>query len=311
MRPAMTEIDEDEIQPVLFDLVQADDVESVKTLLQRNYKLQDRIQEELLNLAAFSGSATMLDLLWEKYVRHNEGGLMWRVAISSIEGENEETLTFILSKMLKDWVTPNRRYYNGIRMCANMLSKSVSTGSMNVLNLVEDFMVASSKKSVMASAHFKLASMAMNVIRATGQCPEKEDWVSNLWLKLGARHEAAKTQHRNFGAVLHAVARTTLSIRFAQKILGYGVSVDNRKSSIYPTPLQSAAKRSSAESAKFIEFLLHQGANPDTRSGRYGKFKSVREEIGAQEIAKWLNVSWDDLIQKVKNEREKADSHTV
>ncbi|KAF6829173.1 hypothetical protein CPLU01_08063 [Colletotrichum plurivorum] len=56
--------DEDEIQPLLFDLVGSNNLEAVKALSPRLEQLPCSVREELVAQAAAYGSSSMLDLLW-------------------------------------------------------------------------------------------------------------------------------------------------------------------------------------------------------------------------------------------------------
>jgi hypothetical protein len=54
--------DEDEIQPLLFDLIRADKVELVKALIPQLVKFPFEVRNSLFSLAARSGSTAMVDL---------------------------------------------------------------------------------------------------------------------------------------------------------------------------------------------------------------------------------------------------------
>lgn len=60
---ALDEPDNDEIQPLLFDLIKADEVEIVKTLLPRLDDVPYSVRGELGREAARSGSWAMLQLI--------------------------------------------------------------------------------------------------------------------------------------------------------------------------------------------------------------------------------------------------------
>ncbi|KAJ6039602.1 uncharacterized protein N7446_005091 [Penicillium canescens] len=74
------------------------------------------------------------------------------------------------------------------------------------------------------------------------------------------------------------------------------------------TPLLWAATKRSKEAAELMRFLLVSGADANAQlkvSGRGGTgrdssgetFRTSAMEKGAQNISKWLDMSWDDLVK--------------
>jgi hypothetical protein len=66
------------------------------------------------------------------------------------------------------------------------------------------------------------------------------------------------------------------------------------------THLYTAPKKSTAEGAEFVKFLLMSGENP--KYG-YGK-RQVDWEIRAISIFQWLGISWDELVESTREFRE-------
>ena len=88
------------------------------------------------------------------------------------------------------------------------------------------------------------------------------------------------------------------------------------------TPLHVAATKCTAAAAELMKFLLVSGANPDVsvrvgrglrpvspnRSRRQYERREERTpsmEKGAQNISKWLNMTWDQLVEWAKEQRNK------
>lgn len=113
----------------------------------------------------------------------------------------------------------------------------------------------------------------------------------------------SRKAHVYLGSALGFVAKTTCSLPLAQALLQLGANVDSWNSNPgVATPLHHAARISSPEAAEFIKFLLYQGANPDRESTR----GSIKEQEGAKDIGKWLNMSWDELVKKVAEDRARG-----
>jgi len=75
-----------------------------------------------------------------------------------------------------------------------------------------------------------------------------------------------------------------------------------------PYPLHATLRRASPEAAEFAKFLLLSGADPYktyTSAKRQPKHKRVLPslELGAQNIQKWLGMTWDELVDWSQEER--------
>ncbi|KAK8037815.1 Nacht domain protein [Apiospora marii] len=110
---------------------------------------------------------------------------------------------------------------------------------------------------------------------------------------------------------LHIVARTTRSCRVAEYLLDRGAEVDHtdgRMGSV--TALFEAASEDSARAAALMKWLLLRGADPEfAKVARWGWTKGtvkVRDQKGAQNIAKWLGITWDELVADVRRRRNEV-----
>jgi hypothetical protein len=88
--------DDDEIQPLLFDLVTMGKLDEVNCLLPRFRNLPNMVKLELKKLAAFTGSLAMARLLIKT---DNPTNNVWRdVIVESMKGENIEVLSWAASE---------------------------------------------------------------------------------------------------------------------------------------------------------------------------------------------------------------------
>jgi hypothetical protein len=296
-------LDEDEIQPLLFDLIRLDKVEAVKTILHHSNKLNPSVKKELIKLAAFSGSAAMVQLV----CNHYEGAATLLGSsdflIESIQGMNFETLRWFLSSI------ENRGQKEGHSLfpTRNLLEALLKSGSLEMFQECEKYLIdnLSTKKRWNGRVPPAAISVSPEMFRATAGCPDRENLLLSLWAALEMRNATSKFNSRAYlGDALGIVAETTCSLALAKALLEYGAKVDSRRSSLYLTPLHRAARQSSPHAAELMKFLLYQGADPELQAGR-SRLK-MSEEKGAKGIAKWVEMSWDELIQKVKLDRERG-----
>jgi Ankyrin repeat len=300
-------LDEDEIQPLLFDLIRLDKVEAVKTILHHSNTLNSSVKEELIKLAAFSGSAAMVQLVYNHYEGDTLRGSS-HFLIKSLQGMNFETLRWFVSSI------ENRGQKEGRNLfpTRDLLVALLKSGSLEMFQECEKYLIDDlSTESVNRPRQRRIppaaaaTSLFQDVIKATARCPDRENLLLSLWAALEMRNTTSKFNSKtNLGDALGYVAETTCSLALAKVLLEYGAKIDFRRCFTYPTPLHRAARQSSPHAAELMKFLLYQGADPELQAGRT-RLK-MSEEKGAKGIAKWLEMSWDELIQKVKLDRERG-----
>lgn len=141
-------------------------------------------------------------------------------------------------------------------------------------------------------------------IAATGRIQDKESLLISIW---GFMVENEWGKPIYLSSALGAVASTTCSVQLGKELLKYGAEIQGATPLV--SPLQVAARKSSAQNAEFMKFLLLSGANPyATSGGKTRPHKKISEEKGAQEISQWLEVSWDELVSQTQINRKTSDS---
>lgn len=289
-----SDLDIDEIQPLFFDLIRLDKVEAVKSILHHFSKLSGFVQDELEYLVAFSGSASMAEVVCTRsYVSPS-------LFVKSIEGMNFETFRWLLSR---NSVTESGK---GREKGGLILEKLLISGSLEMFQECEECLIdILSESSLGSKESYVDPSMWSNIIRATAGDLVRENILLSVWaaLEMSSVTSMFKVQY-NLDTGLENVSKTTCSIVLAKALLQYGANANFKKSGFYPSPLIYAARQSSPQAAELMKFLLYHGADPELQAGR-SKLK-ISEEKGAKGIAKWLGMSWDELIQKIKLDREKG-----
>lgn len=280
----------DDILPLLFDLIAIDDVESVEKLPHFAETIGNAATE-LLKFVAHSGSAAMMKLIYEKGNWNFACTREWyAIILAGIDGQNIESLTVLLSDIYdaKDKCFSS---YRSTQFCRKLLEHSFKTGSLEVIQAIGTFLNQICEERKRNPFWF---FVHRTIIQATARCPEREEYLINAWSIC-----AANATQRGLLYTLNNIAQSTFSIRLARALFQYGVDMNQLTSNITLTPLQCAARHDCVEAAEFMKFLLYQGANPDICD-------KIREESCVKNISTWLGITWDELIQKVKEDREKG-----
>lgn len=290
-------LDSSNLQPLLFDLVSINDVKSVENLPPFFEQLSYDHQEELLRLVGHSASTAMAKLIYERVEKHIQPFSLYDFMVAFIEGKNFESLTFLLSdkgSKISQKLNVEDATRISIQDHMNMiLFHSVATGSMELIRVVDRFVVEYHERNGRSPLPLY---MKLNIIKATAGCSDREEYLINAW----STHGIANLPSAELSALLMSIGATTCSIRLAQVLLQHGATVDWRESQwSQRTALKTAARKDSAEAADFMKYLLYQGANPNS-------FIILRRMKGPKNISKWLGVSWDELVQKVNEDRKRG-----
>lgn len=276
-------LDPDEIQPLLFDLVKADNVVMVKGLLKQFESLEDYCKLELRKCAARFGSASMLELIADKTF---PGRTWFRIGSGSIDGNNLETFRCLLS-LLKDVRKGEWRGYGSIAYL--VLDSDLEDIVVEWAKFVDyEFMFQEPSKEDAAQYLYP------NAIRTAAGRAHSEQVLCRIW----KTHVLKKLSPAQVGSALLSAAQSPSSIELAQTLLDHGAPVDYRGSVKYMTPLHHAARQTTAAAAEFMKFLLFRGADPEGNSQK--SHLKIREEKGAKGISKWLGISWDELVAQAK-----------
>ncbi|KAL0938544.1 NACHT domain protein [Colletotrichum truncatum] len=261
----INEPDEDEIQPLLFDLIGTGNVELIRALLPRFGNLPDAVKEELSIQAAALGSSAMLDVIQPNLLKMGyRDGVKYRdfhlkLCTTAIKGKNVDTSKWLIDKM------------SGMKI-----------NKFNVRDLISGTLVA-----IITSESREM----LDLWKAT---------ILSICINGFEVRILERLDRKILGDGLVHVASTTCSINLARTLLNAGAEVDWRRSDKYQTPLHCAARKTTEEAAKLMELLLYHGADPATSS----KNRKLEDEDGTSQISKWLGVSWDELVEKTKSKRE-------
>ncbi|KAJ5192177.1 hypothetical protein N7449_008319 [Penicillium cf. viridicatum] len=112
------------------------------------------------------------------------------------------------------------------------------------------------------------------------------------------------------GVGLKVVASSTCSVSIAKVLLDCGAVVDfrtwkSRKCTWAKTPLKLAAAKRTREGAEMMKLLLLAGADPNVlyQPERASEPTTAGMERGAQNVSKWLGMTWDELVEWAADQR--------
>jgi hypothetical protein len=319
-------IDEADFENVCLDLVKADDVPRIREVAAAGMLNAKSFVEDLIVCAAQYASPEMINILldqeahqsWSRY-RNPFGRLLLP---ETVLGNNCKMLEYILHTSNEEWKphfdyilsargTDRKKYLdNHVDQCrANGLSEVLAKGNDEMLDLFckwveKDILKKKIKPYLVYSA----------MIAATAGDVYKEQILLKLWTKVPSRWWA-NMYWKN--AILN-VASTTCSINLAKFLIEKGVPVDWRNSKAGITSIVHAARKTNAEAAELVRFLLCNGAetvveivigdnsyirrHPDEADIKRSQIH-VSEQKGARQISKWLGVSFDELVAQAKEAR--------
>jgi hypothetical protein len=291
--------DEDEIQPLLFDLVRTDKVQLIKTLIPRVELCKWQVRNALYKLAVSSGSTAMIDLLVPITYRNKD------LLIVAIQSKNIENYRHILHSCKSRFSKVNYPV---------VLPEILKSKSEEFLLGWEICIDADYEAWRKEQRHFHYARKSIpygerftmqDLLKTARGDPGNEAFILTLWKKIDLAKELTDIY---LGAALVNVAATCCSVKLAKYLTDAGAGINHRRSSQYLTPLHYAATKNNSEAAELMRFLLVLGADPAAYAtsipSRGRKIRQIRNEAGAKGISKWLGMSWDDLVEKTKLENQ-------
>lgn len=292
--------DVDELQPLLFDLIRLDKVEAVKSIMFHFNKLDYSVQREMLDLVASSGSGLMARVLSNARVP-NEGWLDWiDYCTTSIKNMNFETLRWFLPKIDEALEKETVIDFGNTKFFLAALTES---GSLEIFRECEKHVIILLRQNSSISYDNTRICLDGSMIRATAGNLDREHILVSIWAALKMGNMNANTR-KYVREALGRVARTTHSIFLAKTLLEYGADVNHPKGRSFLGPLHFASRHDSHQAAELMRFLLYNGADPETHSN-HARLQ-IRDEKGPKNIARWIGISWDDLVKMVKLDRERG-----
>ncbi|KAM3074006.1 hypothetical protein ACMFMG_008622 [Clarireedia jacksonii] len=297
-----------DLKLILIDLILNADVDTVESVKSGAKKadiagLPELSMEVIFREIAARGSLYQLRLLKELYypnINHLRAGIN-----SALKAKNEECFEALLNSFVKaETPSPHR-----LSLLSEFFHEVLSSDSIEAYSIYEkyarediDARIAEGKSKERIVSLF----IRKKVLSTTTGNPQREQLLLNF---INENNIIEAVSKRGLGGALTHVAQSCCSVRLATCLIEAGADVDHRFSDIYLTPLHHAARNTSAEAAELMKFLLLRGADPQKLSAR-SKLQ-IRDEKGAKGISKWFGVSWDELVEQTKKEREDMQAKQV
>ncbi|KLO93164.1 uncharacterized protein LW93_6158 [Fusarium fujikuroi] len=174
----------------------------------------------------------------------------------------------------------------------------LASDSIEIFNIWRNYVLSSGS----------LASSPTLVTRRLS--PVMELQVESLWIE---QFKLGKLGMLEANTLLTKLASGNCSLVLAKVLIAFGADVHYRsvKKSTTLYPLHFAMRKTSAQAAYLVEYLLLAGADPNVKviyhSGKNkGQTINLCLEPGAKGITKYLGKTWDELIHWAAEERRKG-----
>ena len=306
------ELSHDQTMSLIIALIRADKVQAVQLLIPKlSLNVRHSDFNSFLTEIASSGSPQMVRVALDTLAVECDGfrgsGIYKYLLLPAVRTGNYAAMEWVVSDT-SDW----KSHYS--MHMVDVLAEALHSGWFRrILDTLEPVNIV----YFTDWWYSRSACFQPKVIAATRNCSEREDKLISMWNKLEKMDKAKGV----LSTGLSSVAKTTCSLKLASALieLGANVNVGEFKKNC-PTPLHRAAMQDTMENARFMQFLLLHGANPDvdyrkadgyemqTVNGsnrRVFRFKVVQvsEEEGPKGLSKWLGRSWEELVEETREAR--------
>jgi hypothetical protein len=322
-------LDEADLRDVCLDLVRAGDVSKVRELAATGMLNAKPYLVDIVACAAQHASPEIVKiLLSQKATRQDPDRGAWSGPYSklllpeAVAGNDSEMVQHILQSNPEDWALHLRSIHYSVPTedrlqvafkywKTNGLPDVLARGTHEILDIlckwVEQDILPETTKAYLVQP---------NMVAATAGDAYREQILLGLWKKVPSQRWAKG----NWKNAMLSVASTTCSIRLAKFLINQGVPVDWRNSKAVITPLVHAARKTTAEAAEFVRFLLFHGAETVVEKviQRYDRKLQKRvalesqicvfELAGARGISKWLGITFEELVAQAKKARGEPEN---
>ncbi len=294
--PSQDDLMQDELVPVIFDLIAKDKVEEMKQILPKVLEMSFSVRCEMQKQVSFSGSLAMAQLLLPPETLRKQYNTE---CLEAVRGSNIPVISYVIS-------------------CWQSIGWSLFFSFSSLVFCSENPDIFPMWRAVVLKnkvPHLKFVSMLSTSKISSIQETQLADFFKE-------EASSGSIKKVGLGMALKSAASSSCSVRLAIALIESGADVDYRKSGdISMTPLHHAAKRKSLEAANLIKLLLLCGANPDTttkvavsdpnsekfsRKKIKGTIVGPSMQAGAKVISRWLGMTWEELVEWAARKRKEA-----
>ncbi|KAL9567379.1 hypothetical protein ACKAV7_008454 [Fusarium commune] len=309
-------IEDEELQPLIFDLIETNRMEIITPLMPRLRNLDRYVQMEMAIHAAKVASHEILQLFNDSGLL--TGAFLTKDGLDGLEGLDWERLGTLakltvgsgsigLSKILLCWVATLHKRVNyaiGSGVAVKKTFRAImELESEDIFELWKPIL-ASGFGIEDSTVHVTYALSVRGTISTTNNIPSRERMLLGIW-EVCRIPDTMKPRDRN--KLLRDIADNTCSVNLARYAIQHGCEVDGKAHENSPTALQFAARKTTQQAADLMKFLLLQGADPNMGAAKNkGSAKiMIRDEKGAREISKWLELTWEELVERTNEELQR------
>ncbi|KAG4277591.1 hypothetical protein FPRO04_07368 [Fusarium proliferatum] len=287
-------LQDEDLKSLFMEFIVRDEVQEVEQILPSitsQWYPRSLFQFSVLELLAAHGSVAMARLLFGENTSLHDDMFVRPFAFHAIESHNMPVVEWVFSM---DVV---KRYK---LLEASYLVQVMGSESIEIFNIWRNSLLAWSD----TDSIFYFTSV-------TGKwSPLMEAQLASLWIEL---YKIGKFEVRRASELLMKLATGNCSLVLAKALVACGADVHyrsvERSTTLYP--LHFAMRKTSAQAAYLVEYLLLAGADPKVKvicqSGKNkGQTINLSLEPGAKSITKYLGKTWDELIDWAAEERQKS-----
>jgi hypothetical protein len=298
-------IEKAEIQPLLLDLIAMGNLEGMENLINdaKPYfkELGYDAKRQILKLAAFNGPQAMVELLFDcvKPV-FGDDGFIGDIITEAVRGGN--TATF-------KWALPKSEYSLSSIENPIFTTLIIELGNEESFDFwIETFPLT--LKTRLRGYSMERESIAGSILLSKAT-PVRQLKLVDLWKKRTAL--GFITQDVLDSSLIH-LALWNQSVILAKGLISSGANLEfgySHRGINARTPLLAAAERKSREAALFMKLLLLSGADAQksyeiANGRRKGQIIYAHMLPGAKNIHQWLGMTWEELVEWAKQQREKG-----
>lgn len=289
--------DEDELIPLLSDMISMGMTAEVQALYPRLNQLHIDVQQKLVKEAAFSGILHIFQYLFNRCAGQDYSLEYFTVEciLESMKGENIEILKWLIHEHLASEFPHDA----GSPVMTPFMETGVNAESAEVFEAWK--------------IHFKsyrhdgghLIKYAITTVKD----PAKQERLATV---LSEQATLGHLTTDDLSNSLKLLVSSTCSVRIAKVLLEHGAVVDFRTSKSNntsgKTPLMLAAAKRTREGAEMMKLLLLAGADPNAlyKRKKNTEPKTAGMERGAQNVSKWLGMTWVELVQWAADQRSRS-----
>lgn len=276
--------DEEELKAILIDAVQESDLSTIRA---EASAVRTHILDLLLSAYQGRSSDAMIKHLLDeipsdlKFSNSPGAGRSWelynQILRASVDHGNHDV--FRIFWLFSIWLTDDISRKNSISSTLSLIGR---TRRADLIEIVVSNLWIVYKKRL--RGNWSLAHLLIGII--PGQPDAQAEIMALECLERFKPHVSGYSDR-----LLLAVARGCCSVVIAEFLCAEGARVEWAFGG--SRPILPAAKQTSLEAAKLMEFLLKKGA----KSTGMFKGKPLSDFPGPRNIHKWIGITWEELVE--------------